>query len=199
MRKRRESSVVLIAGVDEAGRGPLAGPVVAAAVVLDSRHPIAGLADSKVLTPARRETLAAVIKQRALGWALGQAEVEDIDRLNILQASFLAMGRAVAALPVQADLVLVDGKMAPSLGCWMQTLVKGDARVPQIAAASILAKVERDALMCELDGRYPVYGFAQHKGYPTRAHLRALQLHGVTPVHRRSFAPVREVLASSGA
>ncbi len=172
---------------------------MAAAVVLDSRHPIAGLADSKVLTPERRETLAAVIKQRALGWALGRAEVEDIDRLNILQASLLAMGRAVEALAVRADLVLVDGRIAPCLGCWMQTLVKGDARVPQIAAASVLAKVERDALMCELDSRYPVYGFARHKGYPTRAHLRALQLHGVTPVHRRSFAPVREVLASSGA
>lgn len=188
---------MLIAGVDEAGRGPLAGPVVAAVVVLDSRRPIAGLADSKTLTAQSRETLSAVIKRQALGWAIGQVEVEDIDRLNILQASLLAMRRAVNALKVRADLVLVDGKSAPPLSCWVQTLVKGDARVPQIAAASILAKVERDALMRVLDTRFPAYGFAQHKGYPTRAHLRALQAHGVSPVHRRSFAPVRGLLGPS--
>lgn len=188
---------MLIAGVDEAGRGPLAGPVLAAVVVLDSRCPIAGLEDSKTLTPQTRETLSAVIKRQALGWAIGQVEVEDIDRLNILQASLLAMQRAVSALKVRADLVLIDGRSAPPLGCWVQTLVKGDARVPQIAAASIVAKVERDALMRALDARFPAYGFAQHKGYPTRAHLRALQDHGASPVHRRSFAPVREVLVSS--
>lgn len=187
---------MLIAGVDEAGRGPLAGPVVAAVVVLDSRRPIAGLADSKTLTAQNRETLSAVIKRQALGWAIGQVEVEDIDRLNILQASLLAMRRAVSTLKIRADLVLVDGKNVPPLRCWVQTLVKGDARVPQIAAASILAKVERDALMRALDAQFPVYGFAQHKGYPTRAHLRALQAHGPSPVHRRSFAPVREILAS---
>ncbi len=188
---------MLIAGVDEAGRGPLAGPVVAAVVVLDSRRPIVGLADSKTLTPQARETLSAVIKRQALDWAIGQVEVEDIDRLNILQASLLAMCRAVSALKVQADLVLIDGRHAPRLEFWVQTLVKGDARVPQIAAASILAKVERDALMRALDGRFPGYGFARHKGYPTRAHLRALQVHGASPVHRRSFAPVREILAST--
>ena len=197
MRGRHESGVMLIAGVDEAGRGPLAGPVVAAAVVLDGRRPIVGLADSKTLTPQTRETLAAVIKRQALGWALGQAEVEDIDRLNILQASLLAMRRAVESLKVRADLVLIDGRSAPALRCWVQTVVKGDARVPQIAAASILAKVERDALMRALDARFPAYGFAQHKGYPTRAHLQALQAHGASPVHRRSFGPVRDVLAPS--
>lgn len=184
----------LIAGVDEAGRGPLAGPVFAAAVVLDGHCAIEGLADSKILAPRVREKLAKVIKQRAICWALGRAEVADIDRLNILQATLLAMCRAVAGLRVRAELVLVDGNRAPPLACPVQTVVGGDARVPQIAAASILAKVARDAEMCALDACFPLYGFAQHKGYATPAHLRALRTHGVSPIHRRSFAPVRRQL-----
>lgn len=184
----------LVAGVDEAGRGPLAGPVFAAAVVLDSRCEIEGLADSKALTPRIREELARVIKQRAIAWALGRAAVADIDRLNILQATFLAMSRAVSGLALPAQLALVDGNCAPALACPVRTIVGGDACVPQIAAASILAKVARDAEMCTLDSYFPVYGFAQHKGYATPAHLRALQVHGVSPIHRRSFAPVRRRL-----
>ncbi len=186
--------VALVAGVDEAGRGPLAGPVFAAAVVLDSRCEIEGLADSKTLTARMRQQLAKVIKQRAIAWAIGRAAVADIDRLNILQATLLAMSRAVAGLSVPAELALVDGNCAPALACPVQTIVGGDARVPEIAAASILAKVARDAEMCALDGYFPVYGFAQHKGYATPAHLQALQVHGVSPVHRRSFAPVRRQL-----
>lgn len=197
MRKRHGAEQIdttLIAGVDEAGRGPLAGPVFAAAVVLDSQYAIEGLADSKTLAPRVREKLAKVIKQRALCWALGRAEVADIDELNILQATLLAMCRAVAGLSVRAELVLVDGNQAPPLGCPVQTVVRGDAQVPQIAAASILAKVARDAEMCVLDTCFPLYGFAHHKGYATPAHLRALRVHGVSPVHRRSFAPVRRRL-----
>lgn len=187
-------NTTLVAGVDEAGRGPLAGPVFAAAVVLDSRCEIEGLADSKTLTPRMRQQLAKVIKQRAIAWALGRAAVADIDRLNILQATLLAMSRAVTGLPVSAQLALVDGNCAPALACPVQTIVGGDACVPEIAAASILAKVARDAEMCALDGYFPVYGFAQHKGYATPAHLRALQEHGVSPIHRRSFAPVHRRL-----
>lgn len=193
-----EINTVIIAGVDEAGRGPLAGPVVAAAVVLDSRSEIEGLADSKTLTPETRERLAKVIKQRAIGWALGRAGVADIDRLNILQATLLAMSRAVLGLPVTAQLALIDGNRAPRLPCPVQTIVGGDARVAAIAAASILAKVARDAEMCAFDPYFPVYGFAQHKGYATPAHLEALQRHGVTPIHRRSFAPVRQRLTEYG-
>lgn len=189
---------VVIAGVDEAGRGPLAGPVLAAAVVLDDRYEIEGLADSKTLTPGARQQLAKVIKQRAIGWALGRAGVADIDRLNILQATLLAMSRAVLALPVAARLALVDGNQAPRLPCSVQTIVGGDARVPEIAAASILAKVARDAEMCAFDPYFPAYGFAQHKGYATPAHLEALQRHGVSPIHRRSFAPVRRRLLEQG-
>jgi ribonuclease HII len=197
MRKQPEAEKVdttLIAGVDEAGRGPLAGPVFAAAVVLDSQRTIDGLADSKTLSPRVREKLARVIKQRALCWALGRAEVTDIDRLNILQATLLAMCRAVAGLRVRAELVLVDGNCAPPLPCRVQTVIGGDARIPQIAAASILAKVARDAEMCAWDACFPLYGFAQHKGYATPAHLRALRRHGASPIHRRSFAPVRQQL-----
>ena len=201
MRKRRvaeEIDTAIIAGVDEAGRGPLAGPVFAAAVVLDSRYEIQGLGDSKTLTSQVREQLAKVIKQRAIGWALGRAAVADIDRLNILQATLLAMSRAVAALPVRAQLALVDGNCAPRLACRVQTIVRGDACVAEIAAASILAKVARDAEMCALDTYLPAYGFAQHKGYATPAHLRALQKHGVSALHRRSFAPVRRRLKEQG-
>jgi ribonuclease HII len=181
----------LVAGVDEVGRGPLAGPVVAAAVILDPQRPLVGLADSKKLSEKRREALAAEIRARALAWSLGRAEVEEIDRLNILQASLLAMRRAVEALDPAARLALVDGNRCPQLSCAAQAVVGGDARVPCISAASILAKVARDAEMAELDQRYPGYGLAGHKGYPTKAHLLALGTLGVSPIHRRSFRPVR--------
>lgn len=185
-----------IAGVDEVGRGPLAGPVVAAAVILDETKPIEGLADSKTLSAGRRQELAALIKERALCWALGRAEVEEIDRLNILRASLLAMKRAVAALALPPALALVDGNQAPDLACPVRTVVRGDATVPEISAASILAKVARDAELCELDGLFPGYGFARHKGYPTPEHLEALAKSGACPVHRRSFAPVRRFINS---
>jgi len=184
----------LIAGVDEVGRGPLAGPVIAAAVILDETKPIEGLADSKTLSAKRREELSVLIKERALCWALGRAEVEEIDRINILQASLLAMQRAVATLSLPPALVLVDGNQAPELGCPVQTVVRGDISIPAISAASILAKVTRDAEMCELDSRFPGYGFSKHKGYPTAAHLRALEKQGVSSIHRRTFGPVRELL-----
>ena len=184
----------LIAGVDEAGRGPLAGPVYAAAVILDPAHRVVGLADSKTLSPDRRAALALEIRAHALCWAVGMATVEEIDRLNILQASLLAMTRAVAALSLTPSLALVDGNQAPSLACTVRTIVGGDACEPAISAASILAKVTRDAVMCSLDALYPGYGFARHKGYPTAAHVAALQQLGVSPVHRRSFGPVRRLL-----
>lgn len=187
----------LVAGVDEVGRGPLAGPVVAAAVILDETRPIEGLADSKTLSARRREELSVLIRARALCWALGRAEVEEIDRLNILQATLLAMQRAVMALSIQPELVLVDGNQAPRLAYPVTTIIRGDASVPSISAASILAKVARDAEMCDLDRHYPGYGFSVHKGYPTRAHVDALLKQGVSPVHRRSFGPVRQVLTAS--
>ena len=184
----------LIAGVDEVGRGPLAGPVIAAAVILDETKPIEGLADSKVLSATRREELACLIRKRALCWALGRAEVEEIDRLNILRASLLAMKRAVEALSLPPILVLVDGNQAPELGYPVQTIIRGDASVPAISAASILAKVTRDAEMCVLDTCFPGYGFSKHKGYPTAEHMRALKKQGVSSIHRRTFAPVRQLL-----
>jgi ribonuclease HII len=183
-----------IAGVDEVGRGPLAGPVIAAAVILDETKPIEGLADSKVLNATRREELAYLIRERSLCWALGRAEVEEIDRLNILRASLLAMQRAVAALSLPPELVLVDGNQAPDLRCEVQAIVRGDATVPAISAASILAKVIRDAEMIQMDMLYPEYGFSKHKGYPTEHHLRALEKYGVSSIHRRSFGPVRKML-----
>ncbi len=183
-----------IAGVDEAGRGPLAGPVVAAAVILDAARPIAGLADSKKLSERQRDGLAGLIRERAQAWAVGRAEVEEIDALNILQASLLAMRRAVLALPVRPDRVLVDGNRCPSLPFPVTAVVKGDATVAAISAASILAKVSRDREMIALDARYPGYGLAGHKGYPTREHLARLDDLGATPIHRRSFGPVRRVL-----
>ena len=182
-----------IAGVDEVGRGPLAGPVVAAAVILDPMQPIHGLADSKTLTPARREVLALQIQAQALAWALGEAGVEEIDRLNILQATLLAMRRAVEALPIYPELVLVDGNQPPALHCAVRTVVGGDATIPAISAASILAKVTRDRTMTGLDAVYPGYGFARHKGYPTAEHIQALGRLGATPEHRLSFAPVRRI------
>jgi len=188
---------ILIAGLDEAGRGPLAGPVFAAAVILDPARSIVGLADSKKLSAARREQLAVEIRSKALAWALGRAGVAEIDRLNILQAALLAMQRAVAALPIAPAQALVDGNRCPPLACPCRAIVKGDATVPAISAASILAKVARDAELCELHDRYPHYGFAQHKGYPTAAHLDALRRFGPCPEHRRSFAPVTAVLQTA--
>lgn len=187
----------LIAGVDEAGRGPLAGPVVAAAVILHPDSPIAGLADSKVLSARQRERLADLIRERALCWAIGTATVAEIDRLNVLRAALLAMARAVAVLATPPERVLVDGHQLPrDLPCPAAAIVKGDRTVACISAASILAKVHRDALLVELEAIYPGYGFDQHKGYGTPAHLRALARLGATPAHRRSFAPVRRVLGS---
>jgi ribonuclease HII len=188
---------ILIAGVDEVGRGPLAGPVVAAAVILDPARPIAGLADSKQLSATRREQLAAEIRAKSLAWALGRAEVAEIDQINILQASLLAMRRAVENLNVAPDQALVDGNRCPRLACPCEAIVKGDVTVPAISAASILAKVARDAELRELHERYPHYGFARHKGYPTAAHVDALRRHGPCPEHRRSFAPVAAVLQTA--
>jgi len=184
----------MIAGVDEAGRGPLAGPVVAAVVILDPQRPIAGLRDSKKLSPAKREQLAEQIQERALAYAVGRAAVEEIDRLNILRASLLAMERALQSLHIQPGRVLVDGVHAPASAWPVETIIKGDDKVPEIAAASILAKVTRDREMLELDREYPQYGFARHKGYPTRVHIEALREFGVSPVHRKSFRPVAENL-----
>ncbi len=187
----------LVAGVDEAGRGPLAGPVVAAAVILDEQHPIKGLADSKVLTALRREKLFDEIHAKALCCAIASASVEEIDRLNILQATLLAMQRAVAALRLLPHRVVVDGNRVPVLKVPVAAIVKGDAKVAAISAASILAKVQRDRICHELHALHPAYGFATHKGYPTREHLAALQEHGPCTAHRRSYAPVRAALDRS--
>lgn len=184
----------LTCGVDEAGRGPLAGPVFAAAVILGSAHGIAGLADSKKLTAARRTTLALQIRQHALAWAVASASVQEIDTLNILQASLLAMRRAVEGLELMPTEVLVDGLYCPELPQPSRAIVRGDSTVAEISAASILAKTARDAFMLELHQAHPQYGFDRHKGYPTVAHLAALRAYGVSVVHRRSFAPVRELL-----
>ncbi|HEV8312341.1 MAG TPA: ribonuclease HII [Burkholderiaceae bacterium] len=184
----------LVAGVDEAGRGPLAGPVVTAAVILDELQPIEGLADSKVLTEARREQLFDEIRAKALCFSIAQASVEEIDRLNILQATLLAMRRAVEGLRLKPVKVLVDGNQLPRLRVRAEAIVQGDALVPAISAASILAKVHRDRLCLELHNLHPQYGFHEHKGYATPDHLAALQQHGACAVHRRTFAPVREAL-----
>lgn len=186
-----------VCGVDEAGRGPLAGPVFAAAVILDSGAAIAGLADSKKLTARKREFLAQEIKSRALAWSVASASVAEIDEMNILRASLLAMRRAVEALAVEPSQVLVDGLHCPELRWPARAIVRGDATVAAISAASILAKVGRDALMLELHQRYPQYRFDLHKGYPTILHLAVLREHGVSEVHRRSFAPVRLVIESA--
>lgn len=186
----------LMAGVDEAGRGPLAGPVVAAAVILDDRAPIKGLADSKQLTPLRRERLYDEIRAKALCCSVAQASVEEIDQLNILQATMLAMQRAVQGLRLKPGKVLVDGNRLPPLDVLAEAIVCGDALVPSISAASILAKVTRDRLLCELHLKHPEYGFDRHKGYGTAQHMRALQVHGPLAAHRRSFAPVARALGA---
>lgn len=186
--------VDLVAGVDEVGRGPLAGPVVAAAVILPARCRIAGLRDSKKLTAAERNRLAGVIKARAQSWSIQSAHVEEIDALNILNATMLAMQRAVNSLLLRPSKVKVDGNRAPGLRCEVETIVGGDDREASICAASVLAKVYRDALMARMDDVYPGYGFARHKGYATRLHLEALKERGATAFHRRSFLPVRNVL-----
>lgn len=185
-----------VAGVDEAGRGPLAGPVVAAAVILDPARPIAGLADSKTLAPARRTSLAGEIRAASLAWALGWADATEVDALNILQATFLAMRRALLDLDVAPAHVIIDGNRCPDLhdvvqGCTVEAVVRGDATVASVSAASILAKCARDEHMLQLDQRYPGYGFSTHKGYPTTAHVAALRRLGPSPVHRLSFAPVQ--------
>jgi ribonuclease HII len=184
----------LIAGVDEAGRGPLAGPVVAAAVILDELKPIQGLADSKKLSAKRREKLFDEIRAKALCFSIAEATVEEIDTLNILQATMLAMKRAVEGLRLKPQKVLVDGNRLPSLDILAEAIVQGDAKVPAISAASILAKVQRDRLCASMHQAHPQYGFDQHKGYGTQAHLEALAVHGASPWHRRSFAPVAKVL-----
>ncbi|MDZ7279417.1 ribonuclease HII [Pantoea eucrina] len=183
-----------IAGVDEVGRGPLVGDVVTAAVILDPARPIAGLADSKKLSEKRRVALYDEIKDKALAWCIGRANPEEIDRLNILHATLLAMQRAVAGLSITPDFVLIDGNRCPALAMPAQAVVKGDSLVQEISAASILAKVTRDREMAELDRLFPQYGFAQHKGYPTALHREKLMQFGATPHHRRSFAPVRNAL-----
>jgi len=184
----------LVAGVDEAGRGPLAGPVMAAAVILDDLKPIPGLADSKTLSARQRERLSEAIHARALCFSVAQASVEEIDQLNILQATLLAMRRAVMGLRLKPNKVLVDGNRLPTLEIMAEAVVQGDRKVPAISAASILAKVARDRWCLEIDAEYPAYGFAAHKGYGTAQHLEALKQHGATPWHRRSFSPVAQVL-----
>ena len=189
----------LIAGVDEVGRGPLAGPVVAAAVILDPTRPIAGLLDSKALSEARRATLDVEIRKKAMSFCIAEASVEEIDELNILHASMLAMSRAVDGLSVEPALVLVDGNRIPSIRPPAAAIVKGDARVQAISAASIIAKVARDRQMVALHEQYPAFGFDRHKGYPTAEHRVAIEVHGVLPVHRRSFGQVREALRAGEA
>ena len=185
----------MVCGIDEAGRGPLAGPVVAAAVILDPARPIAGLNDSKKLSEKRREALAGEIREKALAWAVAEASVEEIDRLNILHATFLAMQRAVAMLSVAPERAMVDGNRCPKLPIPVEAVVKGDGKIASIAAASILAKTVRDSGMLALHAAYPQYGFDRHMGYPTAAHFAALEAHGASPVHRRSFAPVAKQLS----
>jgi ribonuclease HII len=188
----------IICGVDEAGRGPLAGPVFAAAVILDPARPIRGLRDSKKLTEARREALAIKIRERAISWSIAQASEEEIDTLNILQASMLAMRRAVEGLHVPPTLALIDGNRCPVMSVRSEAIIQGDDKVKAISAASILAKTARDRALGELHLSYPQYGFDQHKGYPTAMHLERLSIHGVSPVHRKSYAPVRALLGEPG-
>jgi len=189
-----EITTILIAGVDEVGRGPLAGPVVAAAVILDPENPIEGLADSKKLSEAKRNKLDIEIREKALSWSLGRAEIEEIDDINILHASLLAMRRAVEGLSVQPGHALIDGNRCPELRCTSEAIIKGDQKVACISAASIIAKVARDSEMLEMDIKYPGYGFASHKGYPTKVHMQALLDLGITEIHRRTFSPVAKII-----
>lgn len=187
-------SSIHIAGVDEAGRGPLAGPVVAAAVILDPGNPIEGLADSKKLSAKKRAALELLIKERSLSWALGRAEIDEIEELNILHASMLAMKRAIESLDMMPGMVLIDGNRCPDIKMQSRAIIKGDQRVEAISAASILAKESRDREMIQLDEEFPGYGFSVHKGYPTKSHIQALEDIGVSSVHRRSYGPVRRIL-----
>ena len=192
------SGITLFCGADEAGRGPIAGPVFAAAVILDPDQPIAGLKDSKKLSEHRRDELAVEIKQYARAWAIAQCSIQEIDELNILHASMLAMKRAIESLPIKPELALIDGNRCPKLAIAAKAIVKGDDKEPAISAASILAKTARDAVMLDLHRQYPEYGFDRHKGYPTAFHLEQLSIHGVSPVHRKTYAPVRKVLELEG-
>jgi len=189
---------LMVAGVDEAGRGPLAGPVFAAAVVLDPMRPITGLADSKILSESKRDSLYIIIKEAALSWSIAQASVEEIDGLNILQATMLAMQRAVEGLHIQPDEVLVDGNRVPTLSMSAQAIVKGDSKVQAISAASILAKVERDKLMVDYHQQYPDFAFHVHKGYGTKQHLAEIERFGFLDIHRRTFNPVKTMLLQQG-
>lgn len=189
------NNVELLAGVDEVGRGPLAGPVVAAAVILDPDKPITGLNDSKKITPKKRESLSEEIKEKALAWSLGRSEVEEIDDINILRASLLAMKRAVESLSIKPNLVAADGQYSPDVSIESISITKGDSLVPAISAASIIAKVARDNEMIDFEKSYPGYGFSSHKGYPTKQHMESLEKLGVTDIHRRSFSPVAKYLS----
>jgi ribonuclease HII len=190
--------MTLIAGVDEVGRGPLAGPVFAVAVILDKTKRIKGLNDSKQLTEIKRNQLSALIRSKAVCWAYGSASVKEIDEINILHASMLAMSRAISSLPIRPDKVVVDGNRVPKTDLPCEAVIGGDATVAEISAASIVAKVIRDYLMTVFDKKYPQYGFSKHKGYATKDHMTALKKYGASPIHRRSFAPVRDALASHG-
>ena len=192
--KTSDSLYYLIGGVDEAGRGPLAGAVFAACVVLNPANKIEGISDSKKLSEKKRNKMAYLIKRDSMAWAVASASVEEIDKINILQASLLAMKRAVESLPFLPDKILVDGIHSPKLNLQVQTIIKGDSLMPEISAASILAKTARDAEMYSLHKSFPDYGFDKHKGYPTKKHLEALQIHGISLVHRRSFSPVRKLI-----
>ena len=187
----------LVAGVDEVGRGPLAGPVVAAAVILDPKKPIDGLCDSKKMSANRRLEMSDKIKSNSLAWSLGRAEVKEIDEINILQASLLAMKRAIEVLNIEPDIVLVDGNYTPSINFKKKAIVKGDSFISEISAASIIAKVERDNEMIALDEIYPGYGFSSHKGYPTKQHIESLKRLGITDIHRITFSPVSKYLLSN--
>ena len=184
----------IMAGVDEVGRGPLAGPVIAAAVILNPENPIQGLMDSKKISEKKRDILAKEIREKALAWAIGRAEHDEIDSINILQASLLAMKRAVESLSIKPELVLVDGLHCPDISQNVKAIIKGDSKIPAISAASIIAKVARDSEMVALDSQYPGYGFSRHKGYPTKMHVDALKELGVSSIHRKSFAPVKQLL-----
>lgn len=196
--KPQHEAGLLICGVDEAGRGPLAGPVFAAAVILDPARPIAGLRDSKKLSEARRDELAQQIKENALAWSIAQCSEAEIDEFNILHATMLAMRRAIGTLGFLPERALIDGNRCPACEVPAQAVIKGDDKVPAISAASILAKTARDAALLDLHARYPLYGFDRHKGYPTPLHLERLRLHGVSPVHRKSYAPVRALMHATG-